>query len=108
MIDSKGAYERRWYVVVQELLEAGAAVDGPSGAGLTPLQEAAFAGHASIVTLLLRAKADKEVPSHPRGWTALHLAASRGRVGVLRILLKAGANENTSDKVRCSLFQSYI
>ena len=46
----------------------------------------------------MRSKADKEGRTHPRGWTVLHLAASRNRVGVLRILLKANANKNAPDK----------
>lgn len=86
-----------------ELLHArGADLDADVYRG-TPLTWAAFAGQPESVRRLLELGADPNVrgtfggPSHGRGVTALHLAAEGGHVGVIEVLLDAGADTTIRD-----------
>ena len=61
--------------------------------GVTPLYLAAFKGHEGCVSALLeQRKANIEAIEVNRGTTALHAAAARGFVPVVRLLLSKGAN----------------
>jgi len=42
------------------------------------------------------------------GYTALHLAASRGHLEVVRALLVASRSINSQDRIVCIIFQSYL
>ena len=64
--------------------------------GWTPLQHAALHGRADVVTLLLIAGADPNIPKI--GMTPLHLAAVKGDAAVTTHLLIAGADPNILDK----------
>jgi ankyrin repeat protein len=113
--------------VIDQLLEAGAAVDahGSEGDGeLTPLelaarfghdavavrllaagaqattpalQEAAAGGHVVLVRKLLDAGADLKAGDRQFGQTALHLAAKAGAADVVDLLLSAGAPREARD-----------
>ncbi len=50
---------------------------------------------------LLALGASPNVPD-PRGWTALHQAAARGNVTLLRALLEAGGDPHRLDEARHS------
>ena len=68
----------------------------------TPLDGAAWRGHAGVVSLLLERGADKDAicsghlagDSEGVGTRPLHHAAYRGRLEVARVLLDAGANQH--------------
>lgn len=81
------------YDVVEYLLKAGAPVNSPSRNDLraAPIQSAAAAGHAKIVELLLKHKADPNVREQG-GYTPLHAAAQNGDREVIRALLYGGAD----------------
>ena len=71
-------------------------VDLEAGKGTdcgTPLYAAAYAGHAPIVDLLLRAGADVNGRCN-EGSTPLVIAAANGRAAVARALIAAGADLN--------------
>ncbi len=71
----------------------------------TPLMVACKAGHddMSTVRLLLAAKADpcstgeKNQPRKHDGRTPLHHAAHNGHVGLVELLIQAGANKDAQD-----------
>jgi len=81
------------YDVVEYLVRAGAPVNSPSRNGLmaAPIQSAAAAGHAKIVGLLLKHKADPNVREQS-GFTPLHAAAQNGDREMIRTLLYGGAD----------------
>jgi len=62
---------------------------------LTPLCEAAFAGHIEAAQLLLEASADKE-KRDGRGRTPLQWAAEAGQREMVKLLLQAGADKDKS------------
>jgi hypothetical protein len=61
-----------------------------SASGLTPLLQAAAAGHTVVMELLLRAGADPDLAS-TEGWTPLHKAVANGHADAVTVLLNAGA-----------------
>ncbi|KAI9769486.1 MAG: hypothetical protein M1840_003963 [Geoglossum simile] len=61
------------------------------GDKLTALHEAAFYGHAAVVEMLLKWKANAQATS-TTGWTALHSAAWTGQIKCVPLLLEAGAD----------------
>jgi ankyrin repeat protein len=72
--------------VVRVLLDAGAAVNAATAAGLaTPLHRAAFCGHAAVVDALLAAGALPELQDAD-GQTALHKARQGGHAAVAAAL----------------------
>ncbi len=58
-----------------------------------PINQAAYGGHAAIVDLLLKAGAKPDAPED-RGQTGLTIAAAKGDLDVVRLLLAAGADKN--------------
>jgi len=58
--------------------------------GITALHVAAALGHASCVSVLLRAGAEAN-PRRDNGRTALHAACAGGHTAVVQLLLDAGA-----------------
>ena len=69
----------------------------------TPLSHAAQYGHAEVARALLAAGAHPAVraDSEKGGLAAIHYAAARGAVAVVRLLLQQpGANANARDEVR--------
>ncbi|KNG89952.1 hypothetical protein ANOM_001178 [Aspergillus nomiae NRRL 13137] len=81
---------------VQELLHAGASVDGRGADGETPLMTASYAGNSDLVSLLLRRGANIHARSSG-GQTPLLFAAMGNNAAVARILLGHGANINLSN-----------
>jgi uncharacterized protein len=75
------------------LVKAGAPVNSPSRNELraTPLQSAAAAGHAKIVEMLLKYRADSNAREQG-GYTPLHAAAQNGDQATIRALLYGGAD----------------
>ena len=73
------------------LLDAGAAPGQPGRGGLPPLHRAARNGNPGAVRLLLERGADPNLVDRERGNTALMLAANRGSLDILRLLLAQGA-----------------
>eukprot|EP00075_Anas_platyrhynchos_P024748 XP_027314001.1 protein TANC1 isoform X3 [Anas platyrhynchos] len=95
--------------VVTLLLEFGAAIDGTSENGMTPLSYAAAAGHMNIVSLLCKkgAKADY---LDKKGQCALVHSALRGHCDILKYLLDvvwiASSQEQNSLRKRQALQQA--
>jgi len=80
---------------VARLLDAGAALEGRSTDGFTPLQYAAFFGHEAVVRLLVERGADVNAAAdNPMKVQPLHSAAAIGSVDICRRLLEAGADAN--------------
>ncbi|MBO0870733.1 MAG: ankyrin repeat domain-containing protein [Micromonosporaceae bacterium] len=80
---------------VRELLADGAAVDGRTPDGFTPLQLAAYFGAPATVELLIAAGAEVDaVAANPMRIQPLHAAAAGQHPEVVRILLRAGADPN--------------
>ena len=79
--------------VADYLIKAGAPINSPSRNDLqaAPIQSAAAAGHARIVGLLLKYKADPNVREQG-GYTPLHAAAQNGDREMIRTLLYGGAD----------------
>ena len=79
--------------VADYLIKAGAPINSPSRNELraAPIHSAAAAGHANIVELLLKHKADPNVREQ-NGYTPLHAAAQNGDVEMIRTLLYGGAD----------------
>ena len=76
----------------RELLSRGAAVAAVSADGSTPLHFAAHGGQVETCSLLLAHGAPADAPTADYGFTALHVAAERGDLGVATALLRGGAN----------------
>ncbi|AGC49045.1 ankyrin [Myxococcus stipitatus DSM 14675] len=89
---------------MKDALAKTTAVNGPgTGAGdahgMSPLMVAAENGHAPVIRLLLKAKADPllRAPRHsgmwpPQGWSARCFARSSGKSGAEKALVEAGAS----------------
>jgi ankyrin repeat protein len=72
------------------LIAAGADVNDTAGDGKSALVTAAFAGHTEVGQMLIEAGADPNTAA--AGYTALHAAALRGDVRLIKALLAHGAN----------------
>lgn len=77
---------------VRRLLAAGANPNDTAADGKSALVTAAFSGHTEAALLLLGAGADLNAAA--AGYTALHAAALRGDVALVKALLERGANPN--------------
>lgn len=74
---------------VAALLEGGADPDGVESRDWTPLKWAVSGGHTATAARLLEAGADPNLPTRT---SPLYLAAARGAVGLVRTLLRHGAD----------------
>jgi ankyrin repeat protein len=72
------------------LVQGGAAVDGLSAFGLSPLIMAVHGGNAELVEFLLEQGAAVDLAAS--GQTALHVAILRGDLDAVEVLLEHGAN----------------
>jgi ankyrin repeat protein len=84
---------------VEALLDIGAKVDEPDGAGTTPLERAVLANEIDIARLLIARGANVNHLSHT-GMTPLLYAASIdfGDSGMIELLLKSGARKDAVTK----------
>lgn len=83
---------------VDVLLQHGADPNlADDGYGNTPLHLATSHGHADIVRLLIRKRADVDAIDGKLA-TPLHLAAEAGRLDIVRLLLNNGANPESRDE----------
>jgi ankyrin repeat protein len=87
-----GAYE-----LAASALEHGAAIDRATANGKPLLNDLIRWGQIPQMAWLLEHKASPNIPDE-RGWTAVHQAASRGNVRMLRAVLDAGGNAKRRDK----------
>lgn len=81
---------------VSSLLAQGADVNCRGEDGSAPVHYAATAGDASMLRVLLEARADPNIATPYRD-TALHLAAACGNAEVVELLLAAGADALAED-----------
>ncbi|CAF1168043.1 unnamed protein product [Rotaria sordida] len=84
---------------VERVLKNHVPVDVHDEHGMTPLQHAAFKGHANICSLLLAHDADVNDHEHDQGYTALMFGALSGNSEVVRILLEAGAKTHQTNRI---------
>lgn len=81
---------------VELLLRAGADASGvmasSNDAFTTPLHWAAQQGNTRLVSMILRGRKVNVNLSNSDGWTPLQLAARRGSLQCVKLLLEAGAN----------------
>eukprot|EP00903_Cladosiphon_okamuranus_P013459 g12535.t1 len=103
--------ERPSSAMVRELVLAGADLGRPDSKGYLPIQRAAANGQTSALRELLsnssNARSDSTLPRldldaavADSGKTAMCLAARKGHVEVVQMLLGAGANPSVADKRR--------
>ncbi len=78
--------------VAAALLAAGGEPNVPDARGYPPLHYAALSGKRVVVEALVSAGAEVNARDSRTGNTALHVAASRGDVSLVRALLSTGAN----------------
>lgn len=83
--------------MLKTLLNAEARVDLASMMEQSPLLEAVYMGHLEIIKELLDKGADTEA-RNPKGWTAIHLAATWNRTDMLSLLIEKGADLEAKDK----------
>jgi len=84
---------------VKTLLELGADPNVEDSNGFTPLHTAVDLGETELVALLLESKrCDINKVSKKEGNTALHLAAMRGSVDAIEILIEHGASPNARNQ----------
>ena len=92
--------------VVQELLAAGAALEGKGYNGRTALVESVYHGHQDMVQLLLNAGAAFNTtvtgPSRDFSKTPLMLAANAGNLKIVKVLTDKASKKNLDNKCRSS------
>ena len=91
---------------VLALLEAGADANAPSRDDLPPLHQAVMGGATGAVAALLAREADPNLVDARKGNTALMLAANRGYLDIMRLLLGRGARVDLRAKDGWTAFQA--
>jgi ankyrin repeat protein len=86
--------------LIKSLLEAGASADTVNDDGETVLMTVARTGAVDAAELLIEAGADVNAVESWRGQTALMWASSQSNPGMVRLLLKYGANPNVLSALR--------
>uniref|UniRef100_A0A8R1XWH9 ANK_REP_REGION domain-containing protein n=1 Tax=Onchocerca volvulus TaxID=6282 RepID=A0A8R1XWH9_ONCVO len=84
--------------IVQILLNAGAAVDYADVLGWSPLMWAVYKNHYACAELLIEFKAHINLTDEEDSLTPLIVAAGRGYVNFVELLINAGAEINACDK----------
>jgi ankyrin repeat protein len=77
---------------VRKAVQQGADVNVAQGDGMTALHWAADHGDSAMTELLVKAHANVNATTRDAGYTPLQLASRKGSAGVVRSLLKAGAD----------------
>ena len=84
--------------IVKQLVRAGADVNLPLSNGMTPLSNAAGAGHIEIVKILLQVPGVRVNQPTDVGLAPLSLAALRGHKEIVRLLIRKRADLNLPDR----------
>ena len=92
------AHALKSYTVVEELLKAGADSTTPDASGFAPIINAAWYGHWDVVRLLLKFGVDPTTAATPDGYSLLHVAASKGAIAEIDMLLDAGVDVDLASK----------
>ncbi|MBI4861531.1 MAG: ankyrin repeat domain-containing protein [Candidatus Riflebacteria bacterium] len=90
------AISRKGYRLVQDLIAAGADINGADNEGITPLMHAVLFSDLAMVDFLIRHGAAVN-PRDLRGWTALHFATDSRCWSIMKTLLASGAEADTQD-----------
>lgn len=95
------AVKANFVVIVKLLVDAGVNLDYQDDQGETALHVAARFGHTECASILLEGsetqKANIEAPENSFGWTPLHVACVDGRLGIVELLIAAGADVDKAD-----------
>ncbi|PHH85079.1 hypothetical protein CDD83_926 [Cordyceps sp. RAO-2017] len=87
--------------IVEMLVQAGVDVNWTDKTGESVLHIAARYGHVGCAHIIVRGsewhKADLEIAEHSYSWTPLHVAAVDGSIGVVQLLVEAGADVSRPD-----------
>jgi ankyrin repeat protein len=83
--------------ILRLMIDKGAIVDIPNGAGMTPLMYAAREGNPKRIAFLLLRGADVN-HRDARKWTPLRFASSSGNASIVRVLVSHGASPNVLDE----------
>lgn len=91
------ASERGHAAIVDGIIRHGGDPKRPDGEGLTPLMAAAIEGHAKVADVLLAHDCALNAKSAPHGCSALFIAAAHGRLNMVDLLLREGAEIDALD-----------
>lgn len=95
------ATKSNFTVIVQMLVDAGVDINWADNTGETALHVAARFGHDECAKVIIAGsdsqKANLEVVEKSYSWTPLHVAAVDGALGVVELLIEAGADLNKPD-----------
>jgi hypothetical protein len=96
------AVRQGYHQLVGPLIDAGADINSEAeDRGTTPLMDAAASGHTELILHLIGLNAELEHMSRD-GQTAVVLAVGNGREDAAAVLVQAGANVDTKDKLGMS------
>lgn len=95
------AVERGYFLLVKELLDAGADKEALTYAGLTALHIASRKGNVKIIEMLLEAGANKNARDI-NNRTALHMAMIGEHLKSMGVLLSAGIDTQVQDNQECT------
>lgn len=88
--------------IVRLLLLNRADIDALDNQEWTPLLRAVYHGHETVALALLAGGADVSLRCGALKGSAVHMAAERGRLGILRATIEHGADVNTGDTNHCT------